>query len=554
MRYLISIAIGPVQEFIAAARRSRDLWFGSYLLSEISKAAARALHKHGAELLFPFSADLDRDLFAGSDFTAVNKILVLADEPEALCRQAKEAAQRLWDDARAEAVRNVKRKVQVDENLMASQAASLLEFYAAWVPYHPERHQESRERVELLMAARKTLRDFQPYTLGSARPKSSLDGFRETVLLEGGRSKKLFESHLKGNERLDAVGVIKRFGKPFGEKRMPDFDSTIDVAGRPYVQRIQSSDEFSRYWAFVEQHLDYKTCALLYEHDSRQLFDQETDELSEEDQATLKQLTKIREDIYAKHGQPNAPYYAVLIGDGDFMGRAIGKFADPSQNQDFSRELSRFAHFAREIVNRHDGCPIYTGGDDVMALLPLHTLLDCALEVRNKFVELLGEYETSFSAGVVIVHALDPLSDALRMARAAEGRAKQIPQKDAIALTVSPRSGANVEIEGKWDALIPLLRDIVDSYRLKKLSFGFAHELSELDRRTPSQLDSILKDLALTAAGKKQENEKAMDLIERHVRDRETLRGLFQAMLIARPIYRAVQESQPRKRNKEMER
>ena len=40
MNHLLQIAIGPVQEFIAAARRTRDLWFGSYLLSEISKAAA----------------------------------------------------------------------------------------------------------------------------------------------------------------------------------------------------------------------------------------------------------------------------------------------------------------------------------------------------------------------------------------------------------------------------------------------------------------------------------------------------------------------------------
>jgi hypothetical protein len=37
---LLLITIGPVQEFIAAARRSRDLWFGSWLLSELSKAAA----------------------------------------------------------------------------------------------------------------------------------------------------------------------------------------------------------------------------------------------------------------------------------------------------------------------------------------------------------------------------------------------------------------------------------------------------------------------------------------------------------------------------------
>ena len=38
--YLMICHIGPVQEFIASARRSRDLWFGSWLLSELAKAAA----------------------------------------------------------------------------------------------------------------------------------------------------------------------------------------------------------------------------------------------------------------------------------------------------------------------------------------------------------------------------------------------------------------------------------------------------------------------------------------------------------------------------------
>jgi hypothetical protein len=40
MKYLLSISIGPVQDFIATARRSRDLWFGSWLLREIRPAVA----------------------------------------------------------------------------------------------------------------------------------------------------------------------------------------------------------------------------------------------------------------------------------------------------------------------------------------------------------------------------------------------------------------------------------------------------------------------------------------------------------------------------------
>ena len=51
--YLITLSVGPVQDFIAAARRTRDLWFGSYVLSEVSKAAALAFKNKGATLIFP---------------------------------------------------------------------------------------------------------------------------------------------------------------------------------------------------------------------------------------------------------------------------------------------------------------------------------------------------------------------------------------------------------------------------------------------------------------------------------------------------------------------
>ncbi len=44
-RWLMALSVGPVQDFIAAARRTRDLWFGSFLLSEVSKAAALALYE-----------------------------------------------------------------------------------------------------------------------------------------------------------------------------------------------------------------------------------------------------------------------------------------------------------------------------------------------------------------------------------------------------------------------------------------------------------------------------------------------------------------------------
>ena len=548
MSYLIAISLGPVQDFIAAARRSRDLWYGSYLLSEIAKAAALALHKAGATLLFP-STENESDLVPGSDFTVANKLLALSDKsPQELCSGAKAAAQKQLEEAQGRAlIETSRRKVQTDTSLMAAQTASFLEFSAVWVPYQPD-HKSARSKVELLLAARKTVRDFEQYNLGSARPKSSLDGFRETVLHPNQRPRKLFESNLKSNEQLDAIGVVKRFAGPFGTRRMPEFDSTTDVAAQPYVRKIESSREFKEYQDFVQKHLSYgnnsyRNNALLYERDSRQLFDQGRKDLDPEDRAALQQLTEIRNKIYAIYGRPNAPYYALMIGDGDFMGQAIGNLQDARENQAFSRDLSRFASQAKSLVDKHEGCPVYTGGDDVMALLPLHTALGCVEELRRKFGEALANYGgVSFSVGLAVAHAMEPLSEVLRLAHSAESSAKRLPGKDAVCFVVCPRSGANVEIKDKWK-VVALLREIAAAYEAKKLSLGFAHELTELTGRTPSELDDILKDLALTVAGKKRENAKAVSLIQEHVSDRASLSRLSQAMLVARPFYRAIQES-----------
>lgn len=91
--WLLQISVGPVQEFIAAARRTRDLWFGSSMLSEISKAAAKAVKDAEAELIFP---EPNGDLKPDSDLSVANVILARASGDDqamnALAERAREAA------------------------------------------------------------------------------------------------------------------------------------------------------------------------------------------------------------------------------------------------------------------------------------------------------------------------------------------------------------------------------------------------------------------------------------------------------------------------------
>ncbi|HIP72131.1 MAG TPA: hypothetical protein EYH05_12130 [Anaerolineae bacterium] len=95
---LLEIHIGPMQVFIAAARRTRDLWFGSWLMSELSKAAARAVADVAGEQNLIFPAASSNDLEPGSELSVANKIVATVENPQAVARQAENALRARLDE------------------------------------------------------------------------------------------------------------------------------------------------------------------------------------------------------------------------------------------------------------------------------------------------------------------------------------------------------------------------------------------------------------------------------------------------------------------------
>src|SRR5438128_1500302 len=91
--HLLQLALGPVQDLIERARRTRDLWFGSLLLSEVSKAAALSIRKEDGMLIFPAA---DTDL---TDLSVANIIVAELHpgvDPAAVAKTAKDAAMGCW--------------------------------------------------------------------------------------------------------------------------------------------------------------------------------------------------------------------------------------------------------------------------------------------------------------------------------------------------------------------------------------------------------------------------------------------------------------------------
>jgi len=51
--HFFHFTLGPVQAFVAQARRTRDFWAGSFLLSWLSSVAIKAVQVQGGEIQFP---------------------------------------------------------------------------------------------------------------------------------------------------------------------------------------------------------------------------------------------------------------------------------------------------------------------------------------------------------------------------------------------------------------------------------------------------------------------------------------------------------------------
>ncbi|MFZ4795575.1 MAG: type III-B CRISPR-associated protein Cas10/Cmr2 [Blastocatellia bacterium] len=444
MSHLIAIAVGPVQEFIAAARRTRDLWFGSHLLSEVSRAVAIAVEYNGGKLIFPATTKAEN---------VANVILAeLPDgDPKEVARKAREAAQERWlqfaADAWSEASEVIRREIwkeQVDD---------VIEFYAAWVT-RSDNYKKDREKVMRLLAGRKSFRDFQPAKGRAGVPKSSLDGQRESVLKDPAREAwpERYRARLRvrEGEQLDVVAMVKRVAG--GNKPYP---SIARIAADPWVRgnRNRLGDVISACEKLAEEEIirPLKTT----EHpqfsdfpfEGTAVYTSRHHELIEETGAASDSLKALQQ---ALKGLEPEPYLAVLVADGDKMGEALSALNSPEHHREFSQRLAEFAGEAKNIVTNCNGVLVYAGGDDVLAFLPVDKYLDCARQLHDKFADLLKSYgDLTLSVGVAIGHFMENLEDLLEYGRQAEKSAKK-PDRNGLAVHLHKRGGAPIKIRSSW--------------------------------------------------------------------------------------------------------
>ncbi len=439
---LFIFQIGPVQSFIAAARRTQDLYVGSKMLSTLAKSGVEAaMRAEGFQAVFPVPNGGKLPQGVPHRFA-----FIATDDPAAVAESVQAAISQTWQTQFVDRVHAwLKRQVGGGpwETVYERQTASWLEFNWVAVPYDPDNHTASYQNAARAMAARRSTREFQQVeedgvkcTLtgaGTALPKTLWDALRG----------KVGEIMVRPNEALAAMATIKRFAGKYHA------DCGLDVESFP------STDEIAG--------------------------------VLPEDQ---------------RGGKEVSGYLAVLHMDGDSMGKRIAKCQDLTEHQEFSRTLAHFAdEVVPEIIAKHERAVlIYAGGDDVLALLPLSAALKVADELQAAFHQLTGNMTAS--AGIAVTPFNLPLDVALQTSRDAEKKAKDGHGRAAVVVT-EVHGGQMREAGTKWTtqhaAIVDVMDQLYQHFIRRELSSKLGYDLQDLTYAlgtTPAMADARAAELS----------------------------------------------------------
>lgn len=479
-KYLFLFTIGPVQSFIAQARKTHDLYAGSQILSALVKAGITELPNWKDEVIFPVLNEEDDNQSLPNRFVAIvkkneNELKQLGINIESKVKTAFKAI----------ADKSLGKTIKPDG--FDEQIKRHLDIHWVFSPLDEENYQTSYKAAEALLGSVKNVRPFEQFgtseSLGEAGRKCSLDGENNALFFGKGTNKRFFDykwnpfaielntSSIKvqKNEGLSAVSLTKRFFDTKGTNK--GFDSTTEIALLNSLKKLKGHNALEQFQKVFHREKIIEICqeegGLKMNGSDWQSFDEQfyyEENLVEKYipcKSQLKIAKKRHRDLQKafKDNQVKFDkYYALIMFDGDKMGEKLSKATFPKQHQDFSEALSVFAEQAREIL-KDKGQTVYTGGDDFLGFVNLHYLFEVMENLRKKFKTLVSDKakkilnisdEFTFSAGIVIAHYKMPLAEVLKTVRKVEKKAKNDGGRNAFCITAMKHSGEIQETVLKW--------------------------------------------------------------------------------------------------------
>jgi CRISPR-associated protein Cmr2 len=511
MSYVFILSVGPVQGFIAQARKTQDLYSGSRLLSELCRAAIDEAENKDIEIVFPY-------LPKGTQFSSIPNRMVgiyrglndLSEIGSAIEQAVKDKWQEKIDKVLKEQSKHEPRIIDFGIQCQV-QLDNLLEIYWIFEPMKNDDYATAYALAEKHLGGVKNFRPFQQ-TEEKGR-KCTLDGERNVKFYrttdneksDYALSNKLFckkeevcissrlpLSILQLGEGLSAVSFIKRGS---GGQSFP---STAEIALMDSLHKIKigdnskTLDKVFQYRAKVGEGFDEQ---LYYPENINDDYLRKNG-FYKEDKVTAAILQPLYDTF--KKDLTLQKYYALVMFDGDHMGKVVGGayLKDKNKLASFQKKCSEllfnYADWAQNELKSPKGRTVYTGGDDFLGFVNINYLFEVLNALRDTFesdvnMKLKEEFENdlvlegsdafnfTFSAGVVLAHYKTPLSIVLKKAREMEHRAKEKGGRDALAVAVMKHSGETHEGILKWTQLTYL--KFIQEQLLSNFSASFIDHL-----------------------------------------------------------------------------
>lgn len=525
MTHLFLFTIGPVQGFIAQARKTRDLYAGSTILSRLTEIAIESLlNQTDAEVIYPYYKK-------GQSASMPNKFLAKVTDTRGveLKNIGASVEKSVKEEFRSMASKSmISMKLTIVgaefESRYNEQLDSHLETYWAWEPILEGGYSKAHERITRTLGAIKNCRPFQQLPAYESGRKCSVSGERDALIFGEGYEyndkgdsvptfvdmknialSKANDIQIDKGEGLSAVVAMKRFSL----NSNASFESTADIAALRFVKQVEATIKLGTESAIKLGNVWQKFKC--FDTDGQLLFKDNYDAAYLDRNGykglanSLEKIKTAYEDlkktVKANNINMPSPYYAMLQFDGDKMGPTwSGEYlTDKTQLEEFQKKLAlqlrEFAKVASSYLDKDArGRTIYAGGDDFSGFVNLASLFEVMSKLRSLYRETvhnplkvllksnIPNDELAFSAGIVIAHYKTPLGEVINTARRTQDIAKNKADRNAFAITLLKRSGEIQQAYLKWGpdfGYIDLIRRITEGLQREEFSNTYIKVLEQ---------------------------------------------------------------------------
>ena len=458
MSTYFALTIGPIYDTISSARTTREMWASSYLFSYIVRQLVEQFDHAGMEILLPLHTESDLSEKHGAGIYP-DRIIAKMNS----C--TKQSIETIIDDTVEQFSLNIYQHLNSRNdvvthsfNVLQSDSAKkvgiqdgIKDYLLKYIRlYYLAKELNKGDNISKNLYPYLDVMDLQPRILPP-------ENFPDSVYFNKQTGERLSIKTSPLRVFTDLINNSFLIEDGFGKK---EHIKSLNEIATVELQRIDGK-RYGSFQKLVKEELT-ETWQLA------NAFGKKSSEKRDKEEEAMNELRKnFTNEFKAYHN-----YIAIVQADGDNIGAIIkqmnvadnkGEFNQENNLKTFSKMLSSFSDEATKLVVKYGGTPVYMGGDDIFFFAPvacrkdknsdMESIFDLVDILNKKFIEEVRDPATlafnpdikpSLSFGISVTYRKFPLYEARNIAYNLMKKAKEVPDKNTVAITLLKASGHDI--------------------------------------------------------------------------------------------------------------